>query len=95
MRSIGARFPAEIERVAGWERAVTAVSKRGCSTLFHASTDPTIKTKNNSEITLETHGIDRIVDWANTSRGGRQRSLIDTITLDDVTMCSSAYGLCE
>ncbi len=94
LAAIASRFPDEVgPRVAEWERIVSLTSKRGNSTFFHASTDPTIASKDNDEISVLTHGIDRIVDWANTTRGGRQRDLI--AASEDVTMCSSAYGLCE
>lgn len=93
LAAIAKRFPDEVARVAEWERIVSKISKRGNSTFFHASTDPTIATKDNDEISLASHGIDRIVDWANTTRGGRQRDLI--AASEDVTMCSSVYGLCE
>lgn len=99
LRQIGLRFPEEVERVARWEREVSKASKQGKSTFFYASTDPTVATKNNDEISVETHGIHRIMDWANTDRGGRQRSLLDFIEVVDVTddgpKCVSAYGLCE
>lgn len=99
LRQIGLRFPDEVERVARWEEAVSQVAKRGNPTFFHASTDPTIATKNNDEISTESHGIKRIMDWANTDRGGRQRSLLDYIETVDITdegpKCVSAYGLCE
>ena len=88
---ISKRFPEEIARVARWEKLVAEVSKCGNSTFFHASTDPTIATKNNNEISVTTHGIDRIVDWSRTSRGGRQCQ----IEFEPETLCSSMYGLCE
>jgi 3'-phosphoadenosine 5'-phosphosulfate sulfotransferase (PAPS reductase)/FAD synthetase len=91
--AIAKRFPNEVARVAEWERIVSSTAKRGSSTFFQASTDPTIATKNNDEISTDTHGINRIVDWSQTARGGRQRDLI--ASSEDVTMCSSAYGLCE
>jgi 3'-phosphoadenosine 5'-phosphosulfate sulfotransferase (PAPS reductase)/FAD synthetase len=87
------RFPEEIERVAEWERLVSRVAKRNNSTFFHASTDPTIKTKNNDLISVESHGIHAIAEWARTTRGGRQIDLLGDV--EDVSMCSSAYGLCE
>lgn len=93
LAAIAIRFPEEVARVAEWERIVSRTAKRGNSTFFHASTDPTIATKDNAEISQESHGIERIVDWAQTTRGGRQRDLI--AAAQDHTMCSSAYGLCE
>lgn len=93
LAEISKRFPEEIARVAAWEKIVSLVSKRGNSTFFHSKTDPTIATKNNDEITVESHGIDRIVEWSKTARGGRQ-GLLDLET-EEESMCSSMYGLCE
>lgn len=93
LSQIARRFPEEVKRVAEWERIVSRVTKRGVTTFFHASTDPTIATKNSGMITTDSHGIDRIIDWAQTARGGRQRDLIEAA--EDISMCSSAYGLCE
>lgn len=93
LAAIANRFPEEVARVAEWERIISRVAKGGTATFFHASTDATIATKENDEISQETHGIDRIMDWAQTARGGRQRDLI--AAAQDHTMCSSAYGLCE
>lgn len=91
LTQIAQRFPEEVARVAEWESLVSKVSKRGNSTFFHASTDPTVATQDNNEISISTHGIDRIFDWASTSRGGRQYQL----QLTPKTMCHSIYGLCE
>jgi 3'-phosphoadenosine 5'-phosphosulfate sulfotransferase (PAPS reductase)/FAD synthetase len=93
LASIAMRYPEEIARIAEWERLVSLVAKRGNSTFFHASTDPMIATKVNSEISIKTHGINNIIDWAKTTRGGRQYDLI--ASTESVSMCSSAYGLCE
>lgn len=39
---------------------------------------------------------DRMVEWANTSRGRRQFDMVDLIArADSQHSCSSAYGLCE
>lgn len=37
--------------------------------------------------------IHAVVEWARTTRGRRQFSLLEQ--LDEPTACSSAYGLCE
>ena len=34
-----------------------------------------------------------VIQWAQTSRGGRQFSLLTA--LDDASSCSSSYGLCD
>ena len=88
LRQISIRFPEEIERLIRWESIVSQASKRGLSTFFPAVTDPTAS--KSDLITCETHGIDRIVSWSKTSRGGRQFDLLAT----DAPACSSLYGLC-
>lgn len=91
IRNIAARFPEVIQRISEWEKLVSDVSKRQSSTFFCAVTDPSVKS--DDDISFETHGIKRIVDWADTARGGRQR---DWIASDAVqSSCSSIYGLCE
>lgn len=91
LREIAARFPDEIARVAEWERIVSAAAKRGSSTFFSTATDPTITVKDG--ITVEEHGIMRLVEWAQTARGGRQFDLLTAASESE--KCSSAYGLCE
>lgn len=88
-------YPEEFERVAEWERLVSMASKWGMATFFSADTVPG-KSRENSEISLETHGIHEIAEWAVTSRGGRQYDLIQAIDVtDDEPKCTSVYGLCE
>lgn len=77
---ISKRFPDEVARVKEWERIVSSVSKRGGSTFFPTADGRGV-------------GIDKIVEWSNTSRGGKQ---FDLFRADpEVPMCSSIYGLCE
>lgn len=92
LAEIGQRFPEEVARVREWERLVSMASKRGSTTFFTATNDPTVAANDN--IQSDTHGIDRMVDWARTTRGGRQYDLIARIPAND-NKCSSAYGLCE
>ena len=87
LREIGSRFPEEIERVANWERLVSETSKRGSST-FRAAI-----ALDNEDVHYKTHGIWQAVEWAKTSRGGRQYDLI--ASTEEPSMCSSIYGLCE
>lgn len=78
LREISARFPEHIERIAAWERLVNDVSRGGrASFLFSGDWEP----------------IHMRVQWAKTTRGGRQFDLL--AGLDEPTACSSAYGLCE
>lgn len=90
LREIGTRFPEEIARVAQWERLVSQTSKQGASTFRTASgyTDQEVTIENLAE-----HGIWQAVEWAKTSRGGRQYDLISSA--QETTVCSSVYGLCE
>lgn len=78
---IGKRFPAEIERVAEWERLVSKASKRGSATFFTSD--------------KRGHGIHEVVDWSKTSRGGMNYDLEKAISWEDAPTCSSQYGLCE
>lgn len=91
LAAIGSRFPDEIDRVRRWERIVSAASKIGSSTFFNVFDDPTAD--RNGDVDATTHGIDRMVEWAQTDRGGRQYSLIPM--MEQAKACSSAYGLCE
>lgn len=82
---ISRRFPAEVERVAEWERLVSQVCRPLSPVSFfhrgaqgHSGQASTIK---------------HVIEWSRTSRGGRQFSLLTD--LNEPTVCSSAYGLCE
>jgi 3'-phosphoadenosine 5'-phosphosulfate sulfotransferase (PAPS reductase)/FAD synthetase len=87
---ISRRFPEEIERVVNWERMVAEASKRGMSTFFAAvQDDPAARDK---DISHDNHGIHVMVEWAKTSRGGRQ---YDFLRMEEGPACSSIYGLCE
>ena len=99
---IASRFPEEMERLASWERLVSKVAKRGCSTFFDARVTnrhlglPDITSENLHTITPESHGVAQYIEWSKTARGGRQFDLIKAIELDDeLATCSSQYGLCE
>ncbi|MOA50224.1 hypothetical protein D3C78_1732170 [compost metagenome] len=91
LREIANRWPEEVDRVREWERLVSMASKSGSSTFLTAVNDPTVSSSD--AISAETHGIDRMVEWSRTARGGLQFDLIAAAY--DGTACSSAYGLCE
>jgi 3'-phosphoadenosine 5'-phosphosulfate sulfotransferase (PAPS reductase)/FAD synthetase len=76
---ISKRFPEEVERVARWERLVSAASKRGSST-FGVGVDVSVSS------------IYSVVEWAKTSHGGKQ---YDFLRMEEGPSCSSIYGLCE
>lgn len=83
INNIGLRRPAEIGRLAEWERIVGLASKRGESSFFP---NP------HREDHLAKRGIHAMVRWAKTSRGGRQTKLFEET---DSEACSSSYGLCD
>jgi len=91
LSAIATQFPEVIERVREWEYLVSQASKWGSSTFFSAVNDPMVNA--DDEISHKTHGIDRMVEWSATSRGGRQKQLI--ISDAEPASCSSIYGLCE
>lgn len=91
LAEIAKRFPDEIARVREWERIVSLASKRGSSTFFTVTNDPTVDAS--GDIHASTHGIDRMVEWSQTTRGGRQFDLIASAS--DGKQCSSSYGLCD
>lgn len=85
LRAIAQRFPEHIERIAEWERLVSSVTRpRSPVSFFHMGTQG-----HSGQASTVLH----VVDWAHTTRGGRQRDLL--AVLDEPTACSSAYGLCE
>lgn len=93
LQEIARRFPAEIERVAEWERLASITAKRGNATFFCAVVDPTAAQSDDFTNAANTHGIARMVEWSKTSRGGRQYDMIASTATD--TGCKSSYGLCE
>jgi len=88
IKNISERFPEVIERIRQWEHCVSMASKRQSTTFFCATNDPTVDPGN---INYKKDGIDKIVQWSKTLRGGRQYDLIAT----DTQQCSSIYGGCE
>lgn len=82
---ISKRFPEEIKRIADWETAVKEASKRQASTFFPAPSDDSAWSA--------TQTIETVVEWAKTSRGGKQYDFLRM--QDDGPVCSSIYGLCE
>lgn len=80
------RFPDELDRVAEWEKLVSKCSKRGMATFRGAIGI------DNSEVSIEKHGIKQIVEWSKTSRGGKQYDIFSNLP---PSICSSLYGLCE
>lgn len=79
MFEIQRRFPEVVERIVEWERIVSMASKRGSATFFTSD--------------ARGHGIEDIVEWSKTTRGGKQYDLLKVT--DELPACSSMYGLCE
>lgn len=91
LSQIASRFPDVIEKLRKWESIVSKAAKRQSGTFFSSSNDPTVS--HSDKIHCKTHGIDRMVEWSLTERGGRQMSITKSAT--DYSQCSSIYGLCE
>lgn len=88
---LGQRFPQEVARVVEWERLVSASSKRDMSTFFSADKTPGA---HQTDFSLEMPGIERVIEWAQTGRGGKNLDLFRTLE-EDGPLCTSVYGLCE
>lgn len=82
---ISKRFPEAIERISEWEAAVKLASKHQAATFFAA---PSADSEWSATQTIETG-----VEWAKTSRGGKQYDFLRMH--DDGPLCTSIYGLCE
>jgi 3'-phosphoadenosine 5'-phosphosulfate sulfotransferase (PAPS reductase)/FAD synthetase len=75
---ISQRFPDQVEKIRQWEVIVSKASKRGSGTFFTSD--------------ARGHGIDELVGWSQTARGGQQ---FDFLRQWDSPACTSIYGLCE
>lgn len=73
------RFPEELERIKEWENIVSQASKIGSATFFTSD--------------YRGHGVEEIVEWSKTTRGGKQYDLMKIN--EELPACSSMYGLCE
>lgn len=90
LAEIARRFPAELRRVAEWERLVALVSRRGLSSFFAHDKIPG---EHQGSRNIPMPGIQDVALWATTGRGGRQFDLL--AQRGEVPICSSLYGLCE
>lgn len=84
------RRPHHIVRIGEWERIVSMASKRGYSTFFHKVDG---QAGVYASAIYSRNEVWQVVEWAKTTRGGRQFSLL--AELDEPDGCSSSYGLCE
>jgi 3'-phosphoadenosine 5'-phosphosulfate sulfotransferase (PAPS reductase)/FAD synthetase len=90
LHQIAVRFPEHIDKIDGWEQMVSQASKRGHSTFFHKIDNQAGQI---DSVIFSRNKVREVVEWAKTSRGGKQFSLLTD--LEDSTVCSSSYGLCE
>lgn len=74
------RFPEMIDKVRQWEKSCAIEGKRGAS--FFPPCVPGLPMNN----------VDEVVEWAKTSRGGRQQPFP---IFHEREACESKYGLCE
>jgi len=79
-----------LQRISEWERIVSMASKRGYSTFFHKVDN---QSGQRESAIYARNEVWQVVQWAQTSRGGRQYSLLTA--LEEPTACSSSYGLCD
>ena len=96
---ISRRFPEEIARVAEWEHIVAGACKLGAATFFSGSNakhEPgSIAGLPPAEI-MRTCNISQVIQWAKTSRGGKQFDFFRVGgEQEEGPLCSSIYGLCE
>lgn len=92
LREIAKRYPEEVERVARWERMVADASKRGISSFFASDKTPGDHVGRADQAAP---GIEAVMEWALTGRGGRQFDLLHVADAEEAPACSSVYGLCE
>jgi 3'-phosphoadenosine 5'-phosphosulfate sulfotransferase (PAPS reductase)/FAD synthetase len=88
IRQIERRDPEHIARIERWELLVGMSSKRGFSTFFSDGHSAADRRKVFADLNIRAR-----VEWAKTTRGGRQYDLLADAT--PPTACASAYGLCE
>jgi 3'-phosphoadenosine 5'-phosphosulfate sulfotransferase (PAPS reductase)/FAD synthetase len=87
---ISKRFPEVIDRIKQWELAVGLACKSGFSTFFNLQS---LGPGRAPADYYAAENVVRVVEWAKTSRGGKQ---FDFLRMqDDGPVCSSIYGLCE
>lgn len=86
------RYPDVIDRLREWEVLVGQAAKRGGSTFFHVDAPEGVKWT--TEQAFAACNIDVVVEWAKTSRGGKQYDLLRHADMGEGG-CSSNYGLCE
>jgi hypothetical protein len=86
LHEISKRFPEVIDRIRAWETTVALASKHQSGTFFGYTQGEVAS--GSAKV-----GIDSVVEWSKTSRGGRQFDLFSDT--EELPSCSSIYGLCE
>lgn len=84
------RWPHHVDRIRAWELIVSEASKWGFATFFCAEQPSQFDTP---EDIFAAWNVDRRIEWAMTSRGGKQYDWLRSVA--EPTACSSSYGLCE
>lgn len=87
IRQIAIRFPEAIDRLEEWERLVGEVSRRDSATFFPAETE--------NEIAYQEGNIRKVVDWATGRKPSLFLDFFEDQLADEISGCSSSYGLCE
>lgn len=85
IRIISRLFPAHIAKIRNWERIVRTFSRLGQATFFYQDT-----TGSNVPV-----GIDEVVRWSMTRRGGHQFDMLALVEPPTSEVCIYAGGLCE
>lgn len=97
MRSIAHQFPEHIDKIEEWEAIVSEVNKKGISTFFNVTDDPTLSEgydRDDYDWSLSRVGIRARVEWSKTTRGGRQYDALAFMQADFNTSCNQ-WGACE
>lgn len=101
LATVDKRAPERIDLLEDWETRVSVVSRRtDQATFFRVANDPVLADEMSYlaalgtplQITAKEHGIRRMVDWAKTERGGRQKSLFEEPV---PSPACNAWGVCE
>jgi len=90
IREIARRFPEHIDRIAKWEAVVALTRKGNVATFFAHLNDGSNPSLDDIR---EAGSIRAVVQWAKTTRGGKQFDLLGAS--EELPACSSSYGLCE
>ncbi|WP_047258042.1 phosphoadenosine phosphosulfate reductase family protein [Chromobacterium subtsugae] len=89
LNQIAARWPEHLEEKARWEQLVSQAAKRGFSTFFNKELH---EDKKQDRRVHEANRVEAVIQWARTSRGGRQFNML--ADLIEPKSCASSYGLC-